>query len=228
MSEIRTRIDENTERIIRKRTCGCKDLYAALISANTATSYVAEVPVRLARMVKIKIDEKWTSEKIYSDDETEEVITSYEGTEVEIEVNALAPSDRQLIFGQLYEGGFLVKSANDLAPELALGWRERKTNGKYEFKWLYIGKFSEGITDEASTKEGKLSPTTKTIKGQFYERSIDGRYEISVDEQNLLAEHTSAREALKSWFSKVQEYPDAVDEGSGTTGEDDGETTGAA
>lgn len=213
MEEIRTKTGENTEQIVRRRTCGCKDLHIAKIKANTATSYIADTPVRLARMVKIKVDEKWTSEKIYSDDEPEEVITSYEGTEVEIEVNALLPQDRQAIFGQLYENGFLVKSANDLAPELALGWRERKTNGKYEFKWLYIGKFSEGITDEASTKEGKISPTTKSIKGQFYERSVDGRYEISVDEQSLLAEHTSAKEALANWFSEVQEYPDTVDTG---------------
>lgn len=216
MSETRTRINENTELIVRKRTCGCKDLYVAPVMENTSGSYVAGTPEKLARMVKIKVDEKWTSETIYSDDGPEEVITSYEGTEVEIEVNALAPQDRERIFGQLYDKGYLVKSADDQAPEVATGWRERKTNGKYEFKWLYVGKFSEGITDEASTKEGKLSPTTKSIKGKFYEREMDARYEISVDEQNLLAEHTSAKEALKNWFSAVQEYPDAADSENGT------------
>ena len=116
---------------------------------------------------------------IYSDDGTEEVINSYEGTEIELEVNALAPQDRQILFGQLYENGFLVKTADDKAPEVAVGWRERKLNGKYDFKWLYAGKFAEGISEEASTKEGKLSPTTKSIKGSFYERktglvTIDG------------------------------------------------------
>jgi phi13 family phage major tail protein len=82
---------------------------------------------------------KWTSEKIYSDDNTEEVITSYEGTDVELEINALAPQDRVILFGQLYEKGFLRKSSDDRAPEVAVGWRERKLNGKYEFKWLYVG-----------------------------------------------------------------------------------------
>lgn len=203
-------MSEAVKQIVRSRTCGCKDFYIALVSQNTATGYVAALPVKLARAIKMKLDEKWTSEKIYSDDGTEEVINSYEGTEIEIEVNALAPQDRTLVFGQLYENGFLVKSSDDAAPEVAIGWRERKLNGKYEFKWLYAGKFAEGISEEASTKEGKLSPTTKSIKGSFYERSIDNLYEISVDESNLLDADTDAKTAISNWFSKVQEKDKAV------------------
>lgn len=222
MNEKVTQLSETRQQIVRSRTCGCKDLYAALVLHNTATQYVAGVPIKLSRMVKAKIDEKWTSEKIYSDDETEEVITSYEGTDVELEVNALAPQDRAFLFGQRYENGYLVKNSNDKAPEVAIGWRERKLNGKYEFKWLYVGKFAEGISDEANTKEGKLSPTTKSIKGSFYERSIDNQYEISVDETNLIDEYTDAKKALENWFSEVQEYPNAAD----NTGEETGENTG--
>ena len=191
--------------IVRSRTCGCRDFYIAKVTQNTASAYLAETPVKLARAIKAKVDEKWTSEKIYSDDGTEEVINSYEGTDVELEINALAPQDRVILFGQLYENGFLVKSAEDKAPEVAIGWRERKLNGKYDFKWLYAGKFAEGISEEANTKEGSLSPTTKSIKGSFYERSIDNLYEISVDESNLVDADTDAKTAITNWFSAVQE-----------------------
>lgn len=200
-----TQIDDRTSKIVRSRTCGCRDFYAANVTQNDATGYVAGVPVKLARAIKAKIDEKWTSEKIYSDDSPEDVINSYEGTDVELEVNALAPQDRAMLFGQLYENGFLVKSSEDQAPEVAIGWRERRLNGKYEFHWLYAGKFAEGISEESQTKEGKLSPTTKTIKGSFYERNLDNRYQISVDESNLLEENTDAKTAIENWFAKVQE-----------------------
>lgn len=196
--------------VVRSRTAGCKDIYTALVTENTATAYATGTPVKLARAIKAKISEKWSSEKIYSDDGTEEVLSAYEGTEVELEVNALAPQDRAILFGQLYENGFLVKSSDDLAPEVAVGWRERKLNGKYEFKWLYAGKFSEGIDEEANTREGKLSPTTKSIKGSFYERSLDTRYEISVDESNLIDADTDAKAAIANWFSKVQEKDKAT------------------
>lgn len=218
--ETRTKTGENTEKIIRSRTCGCRDLYVAFVLKNTATQYVTDTPRKLSRMVKAKIDEKWSSEKIYSDDETEDVITAYEGTDVELEVNALAPQDRAFLFGQQYKDGYLVKTSNDMAPEVAIGWRERKLNNKYEFKWLYTGKFAEGISDEANTKEGKLSPTTKSIKGSFYERSLDNKYEISVDESNLIDENTDAKAALESWFSEVQEYPDTVEETEENNGEE--------
>ena len=226
MEETRTKISETVEKIVRSRTCGCKDLYAAVVLQNTATQYVAGTPRKLSRMVKAKIDEKWSSEKIYSDDETEEVITSYEGTDVELEVNALAPQDRAFLFGQRYENGYLVKTSNDMAPEVAIGWRERKLNGKYEFKWLFVGKFAEGISDEANTKEGKLSPTTKSIKGSFYERSLDNQYEISVDESNLIDEYTDAKTALANWFSAVQEYPNAADNTGGGDGGETGDNAG--
>ena len=193
------------EQTTRSRTCGLKDFYIAIVTQNEGTAYVAGAPVKLARAIKAKIDEKWSSETIYSDDGTEEVISSYEGTEVELEINALAPQDRALLFGQLYENGFLVKSSDDKAKEIAVGWRERKLNGKYEFKWLYVGKFAEGISEEIQTREGKLAPTTKTIKGQFYERAIDNKYETSVDESNLLATHTNAKAAIDDWFAQVQE-----------------------
>lgn len=225
MGETRTKISETVEKIVRSRTCGCKDLYAAVVLQNTATQYVAGTPRKLSRMVKAKIDEKWSSEKIYSDDETEEVITAYEGTDVELEVNALAPQDRAFLFGQRYEKGYLVKTSNDMAPEVAIGWRERKLNGKYEFKWLFVGKFAEGISDEANTKEGKLSPSTKSIKGSFYERSLDNQYEISVDESNLIDEYADAKTALANWFSAVQEYPDSVENAGDGTEDSSGDGT---
>lgn len=210
MSETVTQLSETVSQIIRSRTCGCRDFYIAKITQNDAKAYVAGTTFKLARAIKMKIDEKWTSEKIYSDDGTEDVVNSYEGTDVELEVNALAPQDRAMVFGQLYENGFLVKTSDDQAPEIALGWRERKLNGKYEFKWLYCGKFAEGISEEAQTKEGKLSPTTKSIKGSFYERNLDNRYEISVDESNLVSGDTKAADAIKNWFSKVQEKDGAA------------------
>lgn len=214
MSETVTKVNDSVSNIVRSRTCGLKDFYIALVEKNESMQYVAGTPVKLARAIKAKVDEKWSSEKIYSDDGTEEVITSYEGTDVELEINALAPQDRQILFGQMYKHGFLVKTSDDKAPEVAVGWRERKLNGKYEFKWLYVGKFAEGISEEANTKEDKLSPTTKSIKGSFYERSMDSRYEISVDESNLVTEDTDAASAIKNWFAAVQEYPDAADNAS--------------
>ena len=194
-----------SETIVRSRYRGLKDIYVAKITANTATAYTTDTPVKLARAVKAKISDKWSSEKIYSDDGTEEIVTSYEGTDVELEIATLAPQDRALIFGQLYENGFLTKNKDDLAPEVALGYRTRRMNGKYEFAWHYCGKFGQGNEDEFETQADKISPKSTTLKGEFNERQIDGNYQTLVDESNVLETHTTAKAAIADWFSKVQE-----------------------
>lgn len=198
------------ESIVRSRYCGLRDIYVALLTQNTQTAYSTETPVKLARAIKSKISDKWSVEKVYSDDGTEDSITSYEGTEVELEIATLAPQDRAILFGQLYENGFLVKSKDDIAPEIALGFRSKRRNGKYEFTWLYCGKFGQGVDDEFETQAEKVAVKSNTIKGDFYDRQKDGLYQIVVDESNLLASNTDAKTAIADWFGKVQEKEKAA------------------
>lgn len=187
-----------------------RDIHVALLTQNTQTAYVSATPVKLARAISAKISDKWSVEKVYSDDGTEDSITSYEGTEVELEIATLAPQDRAILFGQLYENGFLVKSKDDLAPEIALGFRSKRRNGKYEFTWLYCGKFGQGVDDEFETQAEKVAVKSNTIKGDFYDRQKDGLYQIVVDESNLLEANTDAKTAIADWFSKVQEKEQAA------------------
>lgn len=196
--------------IVRSRTKSFRDLYVALVTANTADLYEAGTPVKLARAISGKVSDKFTSEKIYSDDGVEEVVEYYEGTDVEFEVNSLAPQDKQQLFGHLYENGYLVKNKDDKAPEVAIGYRAKKLNGKYEFVWLYCGTFGQGYEGNYATQADKVETQTASLKGAFYERAIDGNYQIEVDESNLLETHADAKSAITNWFAEVQEKPEAA------------------
>lgn len=189
----------------RSRFVGLKDIYVALVTENTESSYTADKPVKLARAIKAKISDKRSSEDLESDDGTEETLDAYEGTEVEIEVNSLAPQDLALLMGHKYENGYLTKNRDDKAPEVALGYRARKLNGKYEFVWLYAGRFAEGKDTNRETYGKKPTAQTETVKGKFYERKIDNNIEVSVDEDNLTADNTGAAAVIGKWFEKVQE-----------------------
>ena len=188
---------------VRHRYCGLRDVYVAKVTQNDTEGYTAETPVKMARAIKAKISDKFTSEKLYSDDGVEGMLQAYEGTDVELEVNTLAAADRAAFFGQAYLNGFLLKSAEDEAPEVALGYRVRRLNGKFDFVWMYCG---------------SKTAQTNTVKGEFYQRKkmdkVDGKdvhlYEIRVDESNVGAEDTGAAAAIKAWFGKVQEYAATV------------------
>lgn len=199
---------------VRHRYCGLRDVYVAKVTQNDTEGYTAGTPVKMARAIKAKISDKFTSEKLYSDDGVEGMLQAYEGTDVELEVNTLAAADRAAFFGQAYLNGFLLKSAEDEAPEVALGYRVRRLNGKFDFVWMYCGRFAQGHEENYETEAASKTAQTNTVKGEFYQREkmdkVDGKdvhlYEVRVDESNLATEDTGAAAAIKAWFGKVQEY----------------------
>ena len=203
---------------VRHRYCGLRDVYVAKVTQNDTEGYTAGTPVKMARAIKAKISDKFTSEKLYSDDGVEGMLQAYEGTDVELEVNTLAAADRAAFFGQAYLNGFLLKSAEDEAPEVALGYRVRRLNGKFDFVWMYCGKFAQGNEENYETEAASKTAQTNTVKGEFYQREkmdkVDGKdvhlYEIRVDESNVGAEDTGAAAAIKAWFGKVQEHAATV------------------
>lgn len=201
---------ETTETIVRSRTKSLRDFHIAKVTTNDESTYAADTPVKLARAITGKFNDKFTTETIYSDDGVEDTNMHYDGTEVELEVNSLAPQDKERVFGQLYKDGYLLKSKTDIAPELALGYRAKKLNGKYEFTWYYCGRFDQGLENNYETEGDSTTTQTATLKGNWYARRIDDAYCINVDESNLLSTNTDAAAAIADWFSKVQELPSAT------------------
>lgn len=201
------------ENIVRSRLCGLKDIYVAEVTVNNGTTYTAGTPVKLARALSAKVSDKFTQEKVYSDDAVEEIVDQYEGTDIDFSVNTLAPQDYAILFENLYKNGFLLKASGDGAKEIAIGWRAKRRNGKYEFSWYYCGKL-ERPEMNYETQEDKVKTQTYGLKGTFYARqkedTIEGKkknlYAIQVDESNLLEGNTTATEAIGVWFEKVQEY----------------------
>ena len=65
--------------------------------------------------------------------------------------------------------GVLVSSAEDTAPYVAVGFRAKKSDGKYKYVWLYRVKF--GVpTENAATKGSSISFSTPSIEGTVYSR----------------------------------------------------------
>jgi len=201
------------ETIVRSRNRGLKDIYVAPVTVNTDATYTAGAPIKLARAISAKIKDKFTTEKLYSDDGVEEVAETYEGTDIEFDVNSLAPQDYAALFENNFLNGYLLKAAGDTAKEIAIGWRSKKLNGKYEFEWYYCGKL-ERPDRSLDTDADKLKTQTASLKGSFYARqkedTINGvkknLYSIVVDEGNLIEANTTALAAVQNWFATVQEY----------------------
>lgn len=183
------------------RPIGLKDIHIATIESDTSTATTYKTPEKLERAIKAKISPKSNSETLYSDDSVEEVLEEFESCDVEIELNQLSVESRAKLQGaKIDSNGVLIESKNDIAPEIALGFKAKKSNGKYRYIWLLKGKFSL-TEDEYETKTDKPNAKTSTLKGTFYARESDEAWRFKVDQDGEGVNDT----VITNWFKNVYE-----------------------
>lgn len=76
------------------RQIGLRDIHIAILKTDTNTGVTYDIPIKLERAISAKLSPKSNSENIYSDDSVEDIITAFEGVDVEIEVNQLSLTSR--------------------------------------------------------------------------------------------------------------------------------------
>ncbi len=184
------------------RVKGFKDVYVAKVTKNIATEYLTGTPVKLFNAISGKVNVKRSSDKTYSDDTVEEIIDSFDSVEIEIEGDNLSMAQLALIFGATLENGILDDSINDESHEVAIGFRA-KIGTKYRFHWYFCGRFGESDEDSFETIADKIKSQTKTLKGIFYGRSLDGKFRRRIHEDELVESDTDAKTAIQNWFSSV-------------------------
>jgi phi13 family phage major tail protein len=184
------------------RQIGLKDIHIAILTKDDTTEVTYGTPSKLERAVSAQITPKVSSENIYSDDTVEDVISAFEGVEVEIETNQLSLESRAKLQGAKVVKGVLIESKNDIAPTVALGFKSKKSNGKYRFVWLLKGKF-ELAPDEYDTEGEKPQPKTAKLKGTFFARDYDGNFRFLADE-DAVGIDTSI---IAAWFTAVPDEP---------------------
>lgn len=184
------------------RQIGLKDIHIAVLKNDTETGTTYDTPVKLERAIAAKLSPKSNSENIYSDDVVEDIITAFEGVDVEIEINQLSLTSRARLQGAKVVKGVLIENKDDMPPTIALGFKSKKNNGKYRFVWLLKGKF-ELATDEYDTEAEKPKAQSAKLKGSFYPRDYDGNYRFIADEDAEDIDQT----IISSWFAAVPGEP---------------------
>lgn len=184
------------------RQIGLRDIHIAVLTKDDNTGATYDAPVKLERAINAKLTPKSNSENIYSDDSVEDIITAFEGVDVEIEVNQLSLETRAKLQGAKVVKGVLIENKDDIPPTIALGFKSKKNNGKYRFVWLLKGKF-ELASDEYDTEAEKPKAQSAKLKGSFYSRDFDGNYRFIADEDVVGVDAT----IISGWFTAVPDEP---------------------
>lgn len=189
-----------------KRNLGIKDVYYALVTKNTATEYKCETPKKLSRAVKVSVTITKNSENLYSDSAKEDTIFGEPTIDVELEIDNLTNEQRADLYGNTVTDGILVEGADDVQKDVALMYRNKRGDGKYQFVTLFVGKFGAEDNEELETDEDSPKHTTKTLKGSFRARELDRAVRCIVKEDELTeteASKADVKAILENFYSKV-------------------------
>lgn len=103
----------------------------------------------------------------------------------------------------LDSNGVLISGGEDISQYVAIGFRAKKSNGKYKYYWLYRVLFGIPATSLA-TKGDSITFSTPTIEGAIYRRNKpDGK-----NKHPWKAEVTETQEnseTISAWYDSVYE-----------------------
>lgn len=179
---------------------GLADLHAAILTQDDSSALTYDTPFKIAPAVSASLSPKVSDDAFYADDGA--MISNHllSTVEVEIETADISPENvAKLLGSKIDAAGAVVQSSNDVAPEVALLWRSKKSNGKYVYYQLCKGTF--GIDkDEYKTQEDKIDYQTSKLKGTFIPTINNGQWRVYLDEE---AGKGGTDAAIKAWFTTV-------------------------
>jgi phi13 family phage major tail protein len=161
---------------------GLEKLYVAkILSDGETTTY--DTPKYLAGIKEIGVKPKVNSDEFYAENQLWLSETTLANIDVEVDITDLTNEDEAMLLGHKIatEGG-IIKSADDVAPEVALLFKANKGNGKARYVVLYKGKFSIGDEDYKG-KEGKANFQAKKLKATFAPLHSNSMWSYKIDEE---------------------------------------------
>ena len=187
-------------------TIGLDSLYYATITEGTDGSETYGTPAILAQAIKADLSAELTEGTLYADDAAVEIVKEFKQGKISLNVRDLGSAKAAALLGATVDNkGALVSRAEDVAKPVAIGFRARKSNGKYVYYWLYRVVF--GIpADSLQTKGDGISFATPTIEGTITRRNkLDAQnkhpWRATIDESESGANATT----ITNWFKSVYE-----------------------
>ena len=153
-------------------TIGLDKLYYATITEATQESTGVHIgdetygtPVQLAKAISADLSVELAEATLYADDTAAEVVKEFKSGTLSLGIDDIGLAAAAALTGACVDdNNVLVASTEDSAKPVAIGFRAKKSNGKYKYFWLYRVKFGIPATNLA-TKGDSITFSAPTIEG---------------------------------------------------------------
>lgn len=194
-------------------TIGLDMLYYAKITEGENGDETYGTPTKLAKAMSAELSVELAEATLYADDGASEIVKEFKSGTLSLGVDDIGNDAASTLTGATIDSNKVVISASEDGGEpVAIGFRAKKSNGKYRYFWLYRVKFGIPSTSLA-TKGDSITFSTPTIEGTVLRRNkLDGKnthpWKAEVTEGNAGV----TEDVINNWYKSVYEpvYTESV------------------
>lgn len=187
-------------------TIGLDKLYYAPITEDANGEETYGTPVQLAKAMSADLTVESAEATLYADDGAAEIVKEFKSGTLSLGVDDIGASVAAALTGvEIDANHVIISSSEDGGAPVAIGFRAKKSNGKYRYFWLYRVKFGIPATNLA-TKGDSITFSTPTIEGTVLRRNkVDDRgnhpWKAEVTEGDTGVETAT----IMNWYQSVYE-----------------------
>ena len=187
-------------------TIGLDKLYYATITEDEKGEETYGPPVQLAKAMSADLSVELAEATLYADDGAAEIVKVFQSGTLSLGVDDIGGEAASVLTGSTIDENHVVISASeDGGAPVAIGFRAKKSNGKYRYYWLYRVKFGIPATNLA-TKGDSITFSTPTIEGTVLRRNkpdSSGKHPWKAEVTEGDTEVTE--DTIKNWYQTVYE-----------------------
>ena len=187
-------------------TIGLDKLYYATITDDENGEEIYGTPTQLAKAISAELSVELAEATLYADDGAAEIVKEFKNGTISLGVDDIGSTTAAALTGVTVDkNNVVVSNSEDGGDPVAVGFRAKKSNGKYKYYWLYRVKFGIPATNLA-TKGDSITFSTPTIEGTVLRRNkpdTSGKHpwkaEVTEGDKDVPAP------VISSWYAEVYE-----------------------
>ena len=187
-------------------TIGLDKLFYAKITEDKDGNETYATPVQLAKAMTADLSVELAEATLYADDGASEIVKEFKSGTLSLGVDDLGGSVASDLTGAVIDSnGVVISTAEDGGDPVAVGFRAKKSNGKYRYFWLYRVKFGIPATALA-TKGDSITFSTPTIEGTIMRRNkVDGKGKHPWKAEVTEGDSAVTADTITNWYKEVYE-----------------------
>lgn len=187
-------------------TIGLDKLFYAKITEDKDGNETYATPVQLAKAMTADLSVELAEATLYADDGAAEIVKEFKSGTLSLGVDDLGGAVASDLTGSTIDNnGVVISTAEDGGTPVAVGFRAKKSNGKYRYFWLYRIKFGIPATALA-TKGDSITFNTPTIEGTIMRRNkVDGKGKHPWKAEVTEGDSAVTAATITNWYKEVYE-----------------------